>query len=309
MRPRNKVWPESPDPERERAVEHIFDHICRHLVCLGIRYALLDDKGHRTDDKEYFIAYSGFVMCIDNVWFILTAGHILKEELDDNLARKKIELSSCRIVDYFGKDAKVHYPTPFPYEDAPKAYIDDKELGLDIGLIFLRDFFREGMISNGIIPITEENWVHQHKVEFEAHGVLGFPKELVDRHTKPVSTGEPMNSVVAPVLIPLERITDPTAIPSSVEIPASRYPWFLGRLTPAEVPNIKGMSGGPILGFRGTPDGGLESWVVAVQSCWYEESRIIRGCPVPVFAELIRTAIRNHSLGEDQDSGSSDGSS
>jgi hypothetical protein len=293
MRLRNKIWAAHPDPEHERGVEHIFDHLCRHIVCVSFRYAILDERGRRTD-KEHFITYSGFVMCVEGVWFILTAGHILKEELDQNLANKRIEIVSCNIADYFGKDAKVRYPTPFNYEDMPRAYIDDEALGLDIGLIFLRPFFQEGLKANGIVPITEENWLTQHRANFESFMLLGFPKEIVDRHTKPVGPGEPMDGMVGAVLISIEQITARSQLPPSVEIPESVHHWFVGRLKPDEVPNIKGMSGGPIFGLRQTPDGGLLYWVVAAQSRWYEKSRIILGCPVPIFAEIIRTAITEH---------------
>lgn len=290
MTPRKKVFPPSSDPKKERAAEHIFDHLCRHVVCLTIRYTLLDNRG-KAYGKERFLAYSGFVMSINGIWSLVTAGHVLKS-LDDYLANKQIKIVSCSLVDYFGKGAAVRSPTPFPIEDTPKAYIDDADLGLDIGLIYLRPLIQQGLEANHILPIREENWVRQHTVEFQAYTLLGFPSELVNQHTKPVDPGEPMNAVVAPVIIGTKRIENPdTELPSSVKIPPSKFPWFIGQLIPPQTPNIVGMSGGPIFGLRGTSDGGLRYWVVAMQSRWFEQCRIILGCPVPIFADLVSQAM------------------
>ena len=61
---------------------------------------------------------------------------------------------------------------------------------------------------------------------------------------------------------------------------------FVGRVAPeAKIDTIKGMSGGPIYGFRYDSSGRLLYHAVALQSLWRERSRIVFGCPVPVFAE------------------------
>jgi len=44
--------------------------------------------------------------------------------------------------------------------------------------------------------------------------------------------------------------------------------------------DIKGMSGGPILGV-GHSLGKLKYWVAAIQSSWFPESRVIRAVPLP----------------------------
>jgi hypothetical protein len=47
------------------------------------------------------------------------------------------------------------------------------------------------------------------------------------------------------------------------------------------------MSGGPIFGFRRNEDGRLSYHVVALQSWWDEDKRIVFGCSVPFFAERV----------------------
>jgi hypothetical protein len=187
MGEREKLFP-SESKVTEAAAEHLFAHVCRHLVCLAVQYVELDEKGC-PKGQEKFIAYSAFVMSMNDRWFLVTAGHALKE-LDSLLDARRIKITSCCIADYFGKDAKVHYPTPFPYdESSPRWSIDDRLLGLDLGLVYLRKLYRDGMEANGIMPVSERNWVRQHEVAFDAYYILGFPKELVDQHTKPADLG------------------------------------------------------------------------------------------------------------------------
>ena len=73
-------------------------------------------------------------------WSLVTAGHVLEEQLDFNIQKKKIKLRQCVIADYFGIGAKVDMPTIIDYEDMAKLYIDNREWGLDFGLIALRKF-------------------------------------------------------------------------------------------------------------------------------------------------------------------------
>lgn len=54
------------------------------------------------------------------------------------------------------------------------------------------------------------------------------------------------------------------------ELPPSTYPWFIGTVNtaPFGLKSIVGMSGGPIFGFRNSPNGECRYWVVALQSWW-----------------------------------------
>jgi hypothetical protein len=70
----------------------------------------------------------------------------------------------------------------------------------------------------------------------------------------------------------------------------SNWPWFIGYVPPGQgVDNIKGMSGGPIFGFRIRGDE-LHYRIAAIQSRWWANSRIILGCPVPIFSYTVCAA-------------------
>jgi hypothetical protein len=279
---RNKIWPAVADVKLERFREKLYDTLCRHLVCLGVRFTRLDSQGN-SDGMEYLCPCSCFVISVRDRWFLVTAGHVLKE-LDQAVRQKKIRVESSFLADFFGKRSAVRYPTPFPYEDMPKHYIDDD--GLDLGFIPLRDLFKEGMRKN-IIPISEKHWCRRHDLEIAAYWMLGFPGEVHGWFNKPINAGEDRISVAAPVIISAEEIRDIAEIPTSVVIPSTTFPRFIGRIN-LEIPfDIKGMSGGPIFGLIETADGKVGYTVIALQSSWYEDSRIILGCPIHVFGKII----------------------
>jgi len=68
-------------------------------------------------------------------------------------------------------------------------------------------------------------------------------------------------------------------------------PQFVGKINEkADVKNIVGMSGGPILGFRKDANG-LHYWPVAIQSSWFANKRIVVGTPLPAVAATIENEI------------------
>jgi hypothetical protein len=231
----------------------------RHLVCLAFTYAWIDKKGNPYG-KERFYACSAFVIEIDGIWFLVTAGHVLKDDIHDPVANGQIKILTCRFADYFGLDAKVKSPTPFDYQDAPKTWIDDRKIGLDLGLIHLRQHYQAQMKANGVLPVTEENWSRQGPLTFNAYCMYGFPAVLTDKLSPACEFGEGMQGCVQPVYISLQPEPNP-----DVDIPKSVLPWFVGRLNPdPNVPDLKGMSGAPIFGFRRDKDGRLRYWVLAL---------------------------------------------
>jgi hypothetical protein len=264
------------------ALQNLHALLYRHVVCLAIQYVALDGNG-KPVGMEHFLAISGFIMLFRDRCFLVTAGHAL-EDLDKPLKQRRIQITSCCIADYFGSGAKVHQPMPFHYDDQTvKGYINNSDIGLDVGLIYLRDFYRSSLEANGIVPIVEADWRNADSIPFEVFVVLGFPKEWVDQATKSVEQGKSITATVPMAVISVDLIQDDSLIPSSVSLPQSQLPWFVGKIIQTSIPSIVGMSGGPIMGFARTPEG-VKYWPVALQSAWYEQSRIILACPLPVVS-------------------------
>ncbi len=97
-----------------------------------------------------------------------------------------------------------------------------------------------------------------------------------------------------PVMIEIDRLS-----PSDVEnVPSDT--WFVGRIPQDFIKDIKGMSGGPIYGFRKAENGQWSYHIVAVQSWWRKDSRTTFGCSVPVFAEAVHAAMIAESEDESE---------
>ncbi len=255
----------------------------RHLVCLVASYVQLDEKGQRVGDEK-IATFSGFIMSFLDLWFFVTAGHALKEGIDDKVKTGLVKLHYVGLHDSFGAEAKSQLPTLIDYESTPKWYVDDRTLGLDIGIMYLRPFYRAGLERNGIMPIKEENWKNQPQEVLEDYFLFGLPEEQVGliEHA-PGLLGDWLSVPINVHLLPVTWTGKPHRV-----IPPSEFPWFIGEVTLwFGVKSIVGMSGGPIFGFKAMPNGERRYWVVALQSWWDGDTRTIYGCPVPIFATLI----------------------
>lgn len=222
-------------------------------------------------------------------WFLVTAGHTLKEGIDDKIATGRVRSLGTSIQDDFGPDAKSHLPTIFDYESAPKWYIDDRELGLDVGLVHLREFYRSGLEVNGIVPISEANWINQPCDMSNDYLLFGVPEELTGpTRSEPGPTGEMLIVNVNAMSLHVTRTDTPHR-----DFAPPRHPWFIGTVnaSPFGLKSIVGMSGGPIFGVRRFPNGDCRYWVVALQSWLDPETRTVYGCSLPEFARLVSEAL------------------
>jgi hypothetical protein len=272
--------PPADSPELTEQCERFVKFLCRHVVCMGITYIALDELGNDVGPQRTLFC-TCFVVQFRGLWLLLTAGHILKEELDENVEARRMRIVSSCLGDHFGPDAKVKLPVSFDYEATPRFYVDDRELGLDLGIIGLRPYFQQHLAANGVAPVTEENWLQQHQVQFDSFGLLGFPAATIRVAPHVGEFGEEEAGVVPAYLIVVEKLD---SLPEGMQ--KSRLPFFVGRIH-AQLPfeDIKGMSGGPIIGFRFAPQ--FQYWIVALQSRWHKPSRTILACPVPVFMDVL----------------------
>lgn len=258
----------------------LFDYLGRHLVAFCGVYVALDTSGKPHGPERSFSA-SGFVVTVDGVWYVITAGHVLGEHLDDHIRAGRIRLNHCSLADYFGKDAKNHHPTIISYEGVSKFHVDDRGKGLDIGVFQLRDFYVDGLKSNGVLPLSEAEWSSGDTTDVHTFAILGFPDE--EKHH---DDGE---TVVGWVRSCLAGVTPCDPPPDA---PVTTYPMFVGRLNADEPNSMVGFSGGPIFRFHqeGT---GVRYSLHGVQAFWNKKNRVTYGCPMSVVAQLIRTRFGN----------------
>lgn len=270
------IFPSSGNPQHDEFMKSVYRHFLRHAVCITA-------VAQFADGREDTVVASGFVVAVGEQWMISTAGHFLKF-IEKDVKGGRVRLSETKIATHFGPDPKVKVADYFPLVEAPAAYIDEDELGLDFGFIFLSDYLKAGIAANNVEPITENNWTRHNRQEFDGYFLLGFPKGIADRYAKAGRPG------YAPVMISVEK-TNPAE-------PSSRYPRFEGRLTHPIDFSIEGMSGGPIIGVCKAADNiHLGYSIVAMQSSWNEKDKIY-GCPVKTYGDLMLEALERTNSGQ-----------
>lgn len=285
-----ELIPEIDDPEFDKE----FRLHCRHLVSLAGWYYPLDSNGEAIGQIRFF-SFSGFIFSIRGTWCWVTAGHILRD-LERFISGKEIKVTKYALIDYFGLNVISYKPIPFDYERAPKYYIappdddiKDDKVGLDFGLVALSPYYQKLLEANNIVPVSEENWIHQHRAEFDQHIMLGLPEVFITTEPKISETDDQITSSVSPVMIYITKLNE-----TPDNLPETRFPRFIGKISDdCPLDNIKGMSGGPIFGFSKE---GNRYWIVAVQGSKLESAdlsrnKLIFACPVFVFATLVEEMI------------------
>lgn len=172
----------------------------------------------------------------------------------------------------------------FDYDNAKKFWYHPEDgTGADYAFIYLRPYYRELLEKNKIEPLNEEVWKTAQPHEFDTYWMLGVPNDFIIQKDGIIEKGY--------ALINIERLDEPPVCSEIRFAPNMFYgcinisPEF-GR-THQPLNNIEGMSGGPIFGFKKMQNGECRYWIVASQSSWYKQERIIVGCPVWVLAEWI----------------------
>jgi hypothetical protein len=263
----NNTSDDDSDPTRKG-----LQFLCQHLVGLCVTYRHTTPE--EADLPPRFVTCSGTLLFVEGALYFLTAGHVLKalRELRDN---ENVAIENASLADVFGHKRVSDTPIPFDLRSAHLSFIDDEEMGLDFGVIPIGPHHARLLQKNGMVALTEENWIRQGDAEIEGYTMLGFPAELVSERVSESSTVHIEVAMFGVQRVELDR-----------DEPKTVYPRFVGQLG-QNLPfkSIEGMSGGVIFGFQSEPQ--LRYWVVAIQSSWERQTRIVYGCSLPVLGSLM----------------------
>jgi hypothetical protein len=260
----------------ERDPGEFLTYLCRHLVSLACVHepATPNDK---LGPKKFFT--SGFVMEIGPRWFYVTAGHVF-QDINALIGTHPNRRYRFTLADCFGPKVKSDVPIPSDYKNSLKHHLYDAQSGYDFGIMALDENAKRLLLVNGIIPLNENNWLHQDGVEFFHYSMVGFPGQAM-------ILNHPTHAGVKPLYVSLQRLQNPPAAMSHHTVPM-----FYARIpNPPAGLDIRGMSGCPIFGFTHNGEGGASYYFVAIQSSWLPESKIICACHMPFLGGIVKTAL------------------
>lgn len=227
------------------------------------------------DDVHNF-SITTFVVSIDKDWFLVTAGHCLKD-IEYLVKKQGYKFVQCRLVDTNGIYANHQQPIPFDFLDAYQFYLTDP---FDYGIVYLREHYRELLLVNNIKPLNEETWEKQ-PVNPDFYWLLGVPDELVQERDGRYSTITTFHPVK-----PLNE--------RPPEFKKTNAPVFYGEVALGDaVSDIKGMSGGPVFSFK-EDSGNLRYWLHAVQSGWIKSKRYISALLTTPFMIALKDDIKKN---------------
>ena len=257
-------------------------HYAQHFVSLNATIYHPDNRA----ETERIFSCSAFVVSVKDTWFLITAGHVLKEI---QTAKEQGQQIQGWFLDNSMSDrATDNHATYFAFDRAEKFFYFDEEEGYDYAFIEL-DYLTRLNLEIGITALSEQAWRQSLPSKFDEYFLLGVPDESVEQDLNSASVTKTLVSA------PLDKLGSEELANIASNIPL-KDGLFYGQLHPVpegakNIPqSIVGMSGGPIFGLKHF-DENSRYWVIAIQSWWNRESRIIRACYVRVLCEWLEHQI------------------
>jgi hypothetical protein len=281
------------NPKRQLLTE-----LCRHIVCLNwvdITTGRPEDSESHGERDPQAVTVSAFVISVRAIWFLVTAGHVIRE-IRTRLAKGR-RIVTARLMDGFSTQQSLP-PIPFPLADTLQSHINKG--GFDYALIPLRRAYVRLLMAGGVLALDEETWSDPPD-SADAYFLLGFPQSAV---TTRVTEGAGQCNVSLGVGTPLLRVKpvhNLDEVPEDMRYAPNRFfgrvpiPTREGGGEDPSLNSIKGMSGGPLFAVRFEGLHSLRYWVIAVQSAWAEASRVIAACPIQPLADAVAKSIDDHA--------------
>ncbi len=258
---------------RDLNAANYVDFFCRHLV--GISWREGPPGNHQPQ------LASGFLLQVGEKFCLATAAHVLRG-IDKNRKRYGYTTSTHRLIDAWSPRCVVKEHLIFDFTQEPRLEFYKPDDGVDIAVIVLPDLYADELLRT-IEPFTPERWMHQSEVEFDPiYAILGTPVGDSD-----------LTSYPPPQVVFVKR--------EESGGDETMFPQFVGTILPNyPLKELKGASGGPILGFKKDSDGNLLYWPVAVQSRWDDRTRRVKGTSLPHFAKALYSFLSQQHEEQDE---------
>ncbi len=221
---------------------------------------------------------SCFFVIVNGHLLMCTAAHVIDEILE--VMKSGVVLSHWHINDVFTQPSgAIVYP--FALMERERLYLREDTLGLDYCLIYVDWLTTENIQRSGVRAITAERTANAADVDKLV--LTGFASDYTKKDGVSISQRHYVLGVTE-----IER-------PDSWN-PDQNQRSIFGLLDTAaseelDALDIGGMSGGPIFGLIKQQDGFSLVRLVAVQSGWNRERRIITACPIGPFLAAVERLI------------------
>lgn len=237
---------------------------------------------------------TGFVINIEDHWFLIMAGHCMKS-FEELVNSGKRSIDGVTLVDDYLTGTGEGIPFADRTNPDWRFCVDDKD-GADCGFLRLTKNEIQLLKSKKIVPIDVREFSIEERVPFQSYAVLGFPSESIDLSITPST----MRSPLALVFTPLERIS-PEEIPTYYSNPSLdnvgiNYAHHYRITEIGTLKDFDGISGGPVFGFNKNPSGGFNFNLVGVQTGWKKSQSRVFTTPAIKCGAILFMALKNWGI-------------
>ncbi len=227
------------------------------------------------DGKEIAHIFSGYVVCILDTWFLVTAGHILRDIKMATDAGATFDV--WRLDDQTAGKTEIAIPIPYEFNIEEWLVLEDESIGLDYAVVPLSEYYTNLLEKGGAEPIYEDSW-GDYIQDHDYWALLGIPSESVEYDQTTQITARF-------AVLPLEQTDAPEGLESVNK--------FYAKISEmGNISDIDGMSGGPIFSLKKV-DGDWRYHIIGVQSGWFRQIKVITACPIKsLLTEIENTVMR-----------------
>ncbi|MDP9604494.1 UNVERIFIED_ORG: hypothetical protein J2W38_004292 [Variovorax paradoxus] len=250
-----------------------------NLTCVDSGEIAIDENGGKP--KRY--NFSGFVVNVEGVILVITAGHVFAD-------LKRAVAGGAKLSDWAIDDSMIndHGHPPYPISvDLERDVMFFDEDGLDYGAYLLDPMALMALGKSGIVPIEEEQWNAEDLANFPFWTLVGLPTQFAQlRHND--------SSTKSHVTVHVVGLECPPA-----DLAGKKYQRLYARVEFESVAewarhfDLSGMSGGPIFGTRVAPQGDSYDYrLIGIQSSWDKRENVAICAAQPflrALAELVRS--------------------
>ena len=251
-----------------------FKAVGRHFVTLSYCYT----PPGKSRDEELCDVVSGFLIEVNDVWFYVTAGHIL-DTIKKGL-RAGGTFDAWRLDDQTAGNNFRGAAVPYDFNIEHWIVLRDDALGIDYAAVVLEGLIRKNLEVGGAKAISKSAWgLPPNVTNYDQCILVGIPKETVAHHSSTIITARIS-------MIPIEPTSPPASAGQTVENMFFGVLNFASTDSGTRPTDIAGMSGGPIFATQKF-DESLKYWIVGVQSGWYPSIATVSACPFSSFGLVL----------------------